>query len=458
MWRFVTILLLGTPVWACSCSGPGQTAKQAWQKAPVVIYGTVVSADPEVGTMFHEQRVRVQADEAFKGAKAGDSFELQLGGTDCDAKFSKAERVLLYLYRDKASASWYLPWCNGGGGAGALAFLRGLPKSAQGTRLYGEVELYEDHPKRPFQRVGGLAGVTVMISGPDGKAYEVVTNADGVYERYGLPSGRYSITMNAPKGWRIKFPMAIPQVRAVENAVDLGPGGDASVSFVLQSDTWISGRVLDSSGKPVPHVCMNLMEKEGRGEQDTFFFECSKEGDGSFKFEMMPRGEYRIIGHDDVKVDGRKSRSTLYVPGVRDREQAQIIKVEAGKYVNGVELRIPADEKRYEFSGRVEYTDGVPVVGSVTFSSERSGYTERIEIRPDGSFSLPVVPGMDGELFAGTSTILTLLRSCPQFVVAKEGGMMAMAETPKLQLTSDSDHRDLKLVMPFASCKPPARQ
>jgi hypothetical protein len=457
VWRCALILLVATPAWACSCSG-WQRPKQAWQKAPVVIYGTVVFADPEVGTMFHQQRVRIQTDEAFKGAKIGDSFDLELGGTDCDVKFSNAERVLLYLYRDRTSGSWYLPWCSGAGGTGALAFLRGLPKSAQGTRLSGEVELYEDHPTKPFQRVGAVPGVSVVISGPDGKVFEAVTNAEGVYERYGLAPGRYSVTMNAPKGWRIKFPIAIPQACGEENATDLTPNGDASVSFVLQPDTRISGSVLDQAGKPVPHVCMNLMEKEGRGEQDAFFFECSKEGDGTFKFEMMPPGEYRIIAHDDVKIDGRKSRSTAYVPGVRDREQARIIKVETGKYVSGLELRIPADEKRYEFSGHAEYTDGVPVVGSVTFSSERSGYTERIEIRPDGSFVLPVVAGMDGELYAGTGLIMNLLTSCPQFKVVKEGGMIVTAETPKLPLTSDSDHRDLKLVMPFASCKSPARK
>jgi hypothetical protein len=93
----------------------------------------------------------------------------------------------------------------------------------------------------------------------------------------------------------------------------------------------------------------------------------------------------------------------------------------------------------------------------VTFVSEKSGYTERTEIRPDGSFDLSAVEGMDGELFAETSVILTQLRTCPQFAVAREFGMMAAAETPKLPLTSNSDHGDIKLEMPFGSCKASAR-
>jgi hypothetical protein len=457
MWRCALILLAANPAWGCMCSG-WSTAKQALQSAPVVIYGTVTFADPEVGVMFHAQVARVQVDEAFKGAVVGQVFELHPGGSDCDAKFSKGQRVLLHLYPGQEKGIWGVSPCVDAGGDKGLAFLRGLPRSAQGTRLSGEVELYEESARHPFQRVKGLSGIHVRISGDDGSQSEAVTNDDGVYEVYGRKPGRYTMSIDPPKGLRLKFPVANPQTPGGGSMVDLAPNGDASVSFVLEADTRISGHVLDSRGRPVPHVCMNLMDKEGRGERDTFFFECSKEGDAGFKFEMMPPGEYRIIAHDDIKVDRWKSRSTLYVPGVRDREQGQIIKVEAGKYVSGLELRIPANEKRYEFSGQAEYADGVPLSGTVTFSSEPSGYTERIEIREDGSFALPVVAGMEGELFADTSIILNILPSCPQFVAFRETGMFAHSETARLAFTSVSDQKNLKLVMPFASCKGPARR
>ncbi len=456
MWRCVLILLTANSAWGCVCSG-WSTAKQAWQNASVVIYGTVTFADPEVGTMFHPQTARVPVDEAFKGAFVGQTLEFHLGGSDCDAKFRQGERVLLYPYPAREKGAWTVPPCVGANGADALRFLRELPRSAQGTRLSGEVELYEDSAKQPFRHVGGLPGVKVKISGPDASTYEEVTDADGVYERFGLPPGRYSVSMNAPKGWRIKFPVANPKVRGDENVADLEEKGDASVDFVLQADTRLSGRVIDARGKPVPHVCMQLMEKDGRGERDAFSFECSKEGNGRFNFEMMAPGQYRVVAHQDGKADGIKSRTTLYLPGVREREAGTLITVEAGKYVNGLELRFPTDEKRHNLSGQVKYTDGVPLRGAVTFVSEKSGYAERTEIRPDGSFDLSVVEGIDGELFAEASVILTQLRTCPQFAVAREFGMMAAAETPKLPLTSYSDHGDIKLEMPFASCKASAR-
>ena len=63
------------------------------------------------------------------------------------------------LDRDATSGSWYVPPCSHSLGSAApggddLLFLRKLPQSAKGTRLSGEVELYEDSPKEAFRLVG----------------------------------------------------------------------------------------------------------------------------------------------------------------------------------------------------------------------------------------------------------------------------------------------------------------
>jgi hypothetical protein len=39
------------------------------------------------------------------------------------------------------------------------------------------------------------------------------------------------------------------------------------------------------------------------------------------------------VASDEVKMDDRKSKSTLYYPSERDREKATIVSIEAGKYV-----------------------------------------------------------------------------------------------------------------------------
>jgi hypothetical protein len=173
-------------------------------------------------------------------------------------------------------------------GGDYLLFLKALPKSAKGTRLSGDVELYEDSAKEAFRRVGGLPNVSVNISGPGGLALQVKTNADGVYEKYDLPPGKYSVNIAAPKGLRIDFSVITgSSPSGNDTTVELGRDGAASVGFVLKADTRLSGRLLDTKGDPITGVCIYLEPIEGRGENGAQFFDCSKAG-GRFHMEMMP--------------------------------------------------------------------------------------------------------------------------------------------------------------------------
>jgi hypothetical protein len=91
--------------------------------------------------------------------------------------------------------------------------------------------------------------------------------------------------------------------------------GGASVDFVLQADTQLSGRMLDAKGAPITGVCVDLEPLEGRGENGARFFDCSKAG-GVFKMAMMPSGKYWLVARDEIALNRFKSKSTLYYPGV----------------------------------------------------------------------------------------------------------------------------------------------
>jgi hypothetical protein len=421
--RFILLLTIAAPTWACSCGGNWPSVKQAWQKAPFVFLGTVEIADPEGDgrqTMFEEQSVRIHVDEAFKGIVAGRTIELHEGASDCDAKFRTGQRWVFYLDRDATSGSWYVPPCSHSLGSAApggddLLFLRKWPQSAKGTRLSGEVELYEDSPKEAFRLVGGLPAVRVKISGPKGSSIEVLTNAEGAYELYDLPLGQYSVNIAVPAGVRTRFPIvsgSLP-VQGTDATVELGANGSASVSFVLQADTRLTGRMLDARGNPIKDVCLDLEPTAGRGEDGGRFFDCSKKG-GVFAMAMMPPGQYWLMARDEVKFGNHKSQSTLYYPGTRDRDQAAIITIEAGKYVEHLDMRVPSDEKRYRITGRLQFQDGAPVAyGSVTFTSPERGYSEATHTDAEGSFGFLMLAGMTWELQGEMVFLNTILTSCP---------------------------------------------
>lgn len=465
-WRFILLLTLTTPAWACVCTGNWPSAKQAWEKTPFVFLGTVERADPDGDgqqTMFQEQAVRIRVDEAFKGMVSGQTIDLQQGANDCAAKFRTGQRAVFYLNRDANSGAWYVPACSHALGGTApegddLLFLRKLPRSARGTRLSGEVELYEESPKESFHRVGGLPGVRVRISGPHESSLETVTNSDGAYEFYDLPPGRYSASITVPEGLSIKFPIttgSLP-VPGNEAAVELERNGGVTVGFVLEADTWLTGRMLDERGNPITGVCVDLDPVEGRGENGARFFDCSKKG-GIFAMKMMPPGQYWLVARDEVKMDSHKSKSTLYYPGVRDRDHAAIVSVQAGKYLEHLDIRLPSDEKRYRVTGRMQYEDGVPVAHArVTFTSRQSGYSEAAETDTDGSFGFLLVAGEEGDLRGEKSVMEGILKFCPHFKVSpRASGIFRLMDSSPVALSSDSDYGGLKLVLPFASCKNP---
>jgi hypothetical protein len=449
--------------------------KQAWRDSPFVFLGTVEIADPDRDsreTIFQEQFVRIKVDEAFKGLSTGQRIELHEGGNDCAAKFRTGQRAVFYLYPGRTPGSWSVPPCGHSLGNAApsgddLLFLRKLPKSAIGTRLSGEVELYEDSAKETFRRVAGVPNVSVKISGPEG-ATVATTNVDGVYEVYNLLPGSYSVSLTAPKGYRIAFRVSAgspyPQSKTLklsrdETAVELTENGGVSVDFVLKADTRLSGRIVDVNSLPIKDVCIDLEPLEGRGENGAYFFKCSK-ADGGFEMEMMPAGRYWLIARDEIRVNQYKSKSTLYYPGVRDRHNAKIVSVELGKFVEHLDITLPADEKRYQFTGRMEFADGGPVAyATVTFTSSH-GYSETTETGPDGSFGLSAVADMEGQLDGELPVFDPILRSCPDLKVGpKVRGLFHFMDATSIPLASASDRGDLKLVMSSPSCKawPPTR-
>lgn len=464
-WRFGLLLILVTRAFPCSCVGNWSGVKQAWRDAPAVFLGTVELADPDGDpqqTQFVEQFVRIRVDEGFKGVAAGQTISLDEGGNDCAAKFRTGERAVFYLQAATTPGTWFVPACTHALGSSEpegedLLFLRGLPGSAAGTRLSGAVDLYEESPRESFKRVKGLANLRVRISGPQGFSTETLTNGAGVYQVYGLNSGKYSVRIDIPKGLRTKFPMVTGSapVSGDESAVELARDGEAGVSFVLEADTELSGRLLDAKGAPKQDVCIDLEPLDGRGENGARFFDCSKKETGVFKMEMMPPGDYVLVARDEVGAGETKSTSTLYYPGVRDRGSAKIISIEAANYVNDIEIRIPSGEVRHKLSGHLVFADGKPVAGAgVTFTSAGRGYSESASTNDDGFFSFTALAGVHGELGGRISILEPLLRSCPDFQVEPlKRGLLRFMEAVPVPVSTDSDRDNLTLKLSSPSCK-----
>lgn len=424
---------------ACFCTGAWGTPREAWRESAAVFVGTVIEAEPDGprrDLTFQEQVVRIRVNEAFKAVTAGQTITMRLGSSDCAPKFGRGERRVFYM-RANEEGAWYLPSCmrtlgNAEPGSNDMLFLRGLPRSAKGTRVAGDVR--------------GAPHLAVTITGPGGFSRQLVTSKAGGFEVYNLKRGSYSVSVNVPRGFKLR-PSETP------SEFELGKDGDVSLSFVLEDDTSVAGRVLDSSGIPVQGVCVDLEPVQGRSPNREHLFGCTDET-GAFAIDAMPPGQYLLKAKDKIQVAGDKSESTLYYPGVRERQRATVITIDTGQHARDFDIRTPALEKRYRVAGHVQFSDGVPAAAAtVKFESREHGYVETAGTDERGEFRLFGVAGMRGELTAKVAVFWGRLRRCPGLnALVRPGEQVLFLDTNSVPMTFEADRAQVTLHLPQRFC------
>ncbi len=459
--RTIALLLMWTAVhgFACSCASAPST-KEAWRSASIVVLGTVVSVRPGVADPrgLAEQTVEVRVEEAFKGARKSQVLTLTHVVNGCSGFFKAGTRRLLYLYPEAPKGALDIRGCDRGGSDGPsedLLFLRGLPDSARGNRISGEVEFYEDSLTEGFHRIGGAPGVRVTAVPTGGPPETAVTDGDGIYVMRFLRPGEYTVKIDTPKGWRVRFPMVSgPRLRETANEarVRLDAESDANAGFVLAANTQMRGRVLDPDGKPLKNVCVNLealSTNSGNGRISS----CTG-ADGAYLLEMIPPGPYRVAANGGNRRSAAAPFGAVYYPGVADRNDAQIVTVSEGGMVDGVDIRIPSMAPVVRLSGRVLFQDGVPAPGAdVEFVAGSRDYRESAATGPDGKFSMQVLADQRGEIHAKIMVWKDEVAECPQFgTTIHPNGWAGTLESAPALAASKADQSGIVLTLAAPSC------
>jgi hypothetical protein len=256
------------------------------------------------------QIVAIQTEESFKGSYKGELFFLLQPGHDCAPKFKSGERILLYL-NHSVTGLWEAFGCGRTqrleSAADDLRFLRALPGSATKTRFAGAIVLYENSVAEGIRRVRALSDVHVHLRSEIG-SIEVTTGTDGVYEVYGLPPGNYRVSIDVPNGLKIHFPMIaggegrrsrLKDLQISQPIVRMDADSSADVDFLLMIDNQISGRVVDSAGRPVKDVCVQLQPARGEANRHFYVSKCS-EANGGYVLKDMLSGQYIITAKPSV--------------------------------------------------------------------------------------------------------------------------------------------------------------
>lgn len=435
---------------ACSCMSERPVC-EAFGSATTVFVGKAIGGkhrgsykdnDGKASRYFGGE-IYFEVQEVFSGVKGRKRVTIHsgLGGGDCGMGFLQQETYLIYAYGNTqeelstgiCSRTRLIAKANED-----FAYLRTLPPEGTGARLYGEVTRTskgkdaEGNLKRE-----GLFGIKLTIKNNSGENLTAETDQQGKYEITGLKPGEYQVEADLPDGYK-KGEYKSEQKFAVRDR------GCANVGFWAQPDNRIVGRVIEADGKIPQKVKLVLVEaaqKDNKSsthdEVATAYFDTKNEWnkDGRFEFgwsDTVEPGEYLLGVNISDSPDEDTPYAPTYYPGVRDRAQATVLKVELGTVIDDIVFQLPPKLRKQKIRGVVVWPDGRPVANAEVHLQDetRPGWSINGFQKTDaqGRFTLSGYVGFNYEI----------MTDAEKYPNAPEGKKQAMEAEPfKIKLTND---------------------
>lgn len=230
-----------------------------------------------------------------------------------------------------------------------------------------------------------------------------LTDDRGVYRIYGLPEGRYLVSVGYAQTCgvnritssrtiypRVFYPNVISESEA--KAIEVSEGSEATNVDITVSNPKetrdISGRVVDAAtGKPVPYLEVDILaiSSDGRGMGISSGDKVQSESDGAFRmFGVMP-GKYQLL------VPGREENKGYVSEDVRiiDISEADAFRTDQNAQYSRIALIDERGQFVFENMAPGEYEIGIdPFPHSVSHSIEEfrqwfSSFKQKVVVGSD---------------------------------------------------------------------------
>jgi hypothetical protein len=273
----------------------------------------------------------------------------------------------------------------------------------------------------------GIPDVKVALSQGDKTPYTAVTDSDGRFHFQDLPDGDYSVRYSATRHFSPSLPSDRPQVR-------IRAGGlPVRIERRMIPLSRIAGRVLDSSGDPVPKAGVELTTGSA-------FWRAETDAKGNFDMtSVIPAAlPYTIAVSPPLEgkppapdPDTQQPRAWLrtFYPNVAFQDQAIPITLRAGEDLLGLELKLLASPV-HTVRGVVLNPSG-DAVAKVPLELWEPGFRRDAyafaESNRDGVFEFTAAPDGDWRLFAESDGAIA-----EQWITVKgrDGGALKLRMAP----------------------------
>lgn len=374
---------------ACSCREQGPPCEAYWT-TEIIFRGRAEStgrpADRKADPRQHVT-TRFTVLEPFKGV-GGATVDVRTptGPASCALRFSKGREYVVHASR--VSGVIATSSCSRTRrierAAEDLAFARSI--AAGGVplgRISGRVLLQSRELWTRGYRTRPMRDVRVLITRGD-LDLELLTDRAGAFVATGLDAGAYWVALlDLPGRFRVEVDRA---------PVELRDGrGCAEINAHVYPDGRVLGRVIDSTGKPVRGLTVDLTVRtdsdraSSRGSPDRL--QAVTGDDGSYELTEVPPGRF-VVGINTLEYGTTSRDARVFYPGVLRPADAALVDVPAGARVKLQDFVVPESVRFVEIAGVIVDTSRVPVEGARVYLR---GSRER-----DFILTAPVVTDLNG--------------------------------------------------------------
>lgn len=352
---------------ACWCLGPNPACRAFWTSSAVFV-GDVMSIEDLPATSPPEpflstRRVHLRVRETFSGRPTSEVDVLTgRGGGDCGYPFAVGEAYVVSA-NARADGGLSTGICDLtkplGEASTDLAYLRALPTLTETkARIFGKAEMWDDDESgvtRP--RRTPYAGAKVVATGSTGR-FAAVTATDGSFE-IRVPVGAYDVTAEVGAG-------QYGDVSYLVRPSVPDPRACAESNVSVHSDGHVSGRVLDTHGRPVAGL---TVEADAQAAIDRPFFSprhrARTVADGTFAITKVPPGDY-LIGFNTHRDAGSWPYPRVLYSS-NHAASPSVIVVRAGAHVAIGDFVVPPAVAIVPIAGVVRRDDGQSVEGTKVY-------------------------------------------------------------------------------------------
>jgi 5-hydroxyisourate hydrolase-like protein (transthyretin family) len=411
---FIAVLIFSAPpARACSCAFGGGAPCQEYWRADAVFAGTVVSSGKisvDHGSYKSDMRVlHMTVEQPIRGIQTAELDVITgWGGGDCGYEFQLGKRYLVYAYREEKTNRLSTSICTRtrplAEADDDLTFIRALPTSGMEGLVFGKVGRRNHHWKEGEQWYKPVPDAELTIES-ETTQYQAQSDAKGNFRVEKVLPGKYLVKLKLPPGLIRNSLRKDEGAAIVENEIEVAARGCAETDFYLESDTRVSGRVLDAKGNPAANLPLNMRGASSDQRNINTFLSATTDTDGNFEFQIVPPGDY-LLGFrimNSSQADDTPYPRTFF-PGVNAKALAKVVSVKEGESLQRLVLQMPPQLTPRAVEGVVVWSDGRPATGASVYLNlieevEMTAFSSA-QVDEQGRFTLKLYEGMEYKVSA----------------------------------------------------------